>query len=117
MCIKNFKLFFKGVSNRIYKCTPYFEIIDEGNCWDRTDELRKEMYILLLIIKNNGIGNKSIEDITEIITEYKRQKVKTNESENDGCKNYNEHSIKNVISNDSDSESDDGYQSNHIKVE
>jgi len=66
------------------------------------------MYKLILIRKNNGIGNKSIEDITETITEYKRQKVEINETESE---NDSEHSTESEISNDIGS--NNGYQYIH----
>jgi len=70
------------------------------------------MYKLLLIIINNGIGNKSNEDITETITEYKRQKVETSktESENDSGKSDSEYSTKNAIFSDNDSVDEYQYQ-------
>ncbi|OUM61537.1 hypothetical protein PIROE2DRAFT_12450 [Piromyces sp. E2] len=64
------------ITNESYSCTQYFEIINEGNCWDITDELRKEMYKLLLMRNYHGIGNNNnnTENINKIITEYKRKK-------------------------------------------
>jgi len=76
------------------------------------------MYKLLFIRKNKGIGNKSIEDITETITEYKRQKVETNETENetenDSCKNDGDHSNKNTTYSDAGNQCK--HQCNHEMV-
>jgi len=69
------------------------------------------MYKLLLIRKNNGIGNEIIENTTETITEYKRQKVEINETESE---NDSEHSTESEISNDI--RSNDGYQNNHKMI-
>ena len=77
------------------------------------------MYKLLLIRNNNGIGNKSIEDMTETITEYKRQKTEKNEteSENDSCKNDGEHSNENATSDrESDARNHCKYQCNYEMI-
>ncbi|OUM62221.1 hypothetical protein PIROE2DRAFT_11534, partial [Piromyces sp. E2] len=90
------------LSNTTFKCTQYLENINEGNCWDITDEIRKEMYKFSFVRNYNGIGkNDNAENRNETVTEYKRQKIeinKVNESDNE-CSTENE------ISSDSGSES------------
>ncbi|ORY67901.1 hypothetical protein LY90DRAFT_667745 [Neocallimastix californiae] len=68
-----------------YICAQYLEIIDEGNCYDVTDELRKEMYKLLICRNEKGIGeNPMYEDIEKTITEYKRHNNKYGNNDNSG---------------------------------
>jgi len=63
------------IQNKSYMCNQYFEVINEGNCWDITDKLRIKMYKYLIMRNENDLFGKNDKKFRNYsIVEYKRKK-------------------------------------------
>jgi len=95
-------------------CTQYFEILNEGNCWDITDNLRKTMYKLLLMRNYNSFGkNIKNEKLTKTIIEYKRRKIEIEKLNGNDSSTSSGNSSDNDSSNDSSNDYEYASENKH----
>jgi len=61
---------------RSFHCSPFLENVFNDSCWEITNKLRKDLYLILFSLYSNVNNNEIV-----TIEEYRRKKIELNENE------------------------------------